>query len=89
MVGPGEVDPDLAAETKEECTRYGPVRKVVVRELQGVPEDEAVWTFVAFEKQESAVGAYRAMSGRFFGGRRIGATFFDEGKFDRGELLPQ
>ena len=45
--------------------------------------------FVAFERQESAVKAYVAMNGRFFGGRRVQASFFDEDRFTRHDLGPQ
>lgn len=86
MVGPGEVDAELEGETKEECSKFGPVRKCTIREMPGLSIEETVWTFVAFEKQESAVAAYLDMNGRFFGGRQIAASFFDEAKFDRGEF---
>jgi len=52
------------------------------------PEEERVRTFVAFERQESAVKAYVAMNGRFFGGRQVQASFFDEEKFARKDLAP-
>ena len=32
--------------------------------------------------------AYRDLNGRFFGGRQISASFFDEDKFDRMDLIP-
>ncbi|KAG5191406.1 putative DNA-damage repair protein drt111 [Tribonema minus] len=88
MVGAGEVDSDLEGEVKEECMKYGPVRQCLVREHAGLPADETVWTFVAFERQESAIKAYLDMNGRFFGGRQIGAAFYEEAKFERGEYGP-
>lgn len=30
----------------------------------------------------------RDMNGRYFGGRKISASFFDEDKFDRNDLAP-
>ena len=33
MVGPGEVDEDLQPETAEECSKYGPVAKVIIYEV--------------------------------------------------------
>lgn len=33
MVGPGEVDPDLQAETAEECHKFGPVKQCVIHEV--------------------------------------------------------
>ena len=62
MVAPGAVDDDLQAETQDECSRFGPVREVVVNEAPAgsVPDEEAVRIFVEFEKPQSAVdGALR------------------------------
>ena len=36
MVGPGEVDAELEAETKEECSKFGRVRQVLVYEVRRV-----------------------------------------------------
>ena len=91
MVGPGDVDEMLADECKQECSKYGPVNTCVIHEITtepDCPEEECVRTFVCFEKQESAVRAYREMNGRFFGGRQIAATFYDEGKFNKRDLGP-
>lgn len=89
MVGPGEVDEMLAEECKQECSKYGPVNTCVIFEVsEACPVEEAVRTFVFFERQESAVKAFRDMNGRFFGGRQITANFFDEGKFSKRELAP-
>lgn len=89
MVGPGEVDNTLEAETKEECSKYGRVRACVVVEFRNLPENEAVRTFVEFEEQESAIRAYKDMNRRFFGGRQIAAAFFDEDRFHRRDLAPR
>jgi hypothetical protein len=32
--------------------------------------------------------AFRDLDGRFFAGRQVKATFFDEGKFERFEFAP-
>lgn len=91
MVGPGDVDVMLADECKQECSKYGPVNDCVIFEITSDPEcpaEERVRTFVYFEKQESAVKAYREMNGRFFGGRQIAASFYDEVKFQKRDLGP-
>ena len=91
MVQPGDVDEMLAEECKQECSKYGPVRTCVIFEITTdpqCPEEECVRTFVCFEKQESAVKAYREMNGRFFGGRQITASFYDEAKFAIRDLDP-
>ena len=56
MVGPGEVDADLEPEIKEECAgKYGDVNKVVIFEIPGAPEHEAVRIFVEFGRVEAAI----------------------------------
>lgn len=89
MVGPGEVDSELEKEVQEECSKFGPVRTCVVYELKGAPPDQAVRTFVAFEKQESAIKAFLDMEGRFFAGRQIRCAFFNETRFRNRDLVPQ
>lgn len=34
------------------------------------------------------ITVHRDMNGRFFGGRKITASFYDEEKFDRNDLAP-
>uniref|UniRef100_A0A672K9N7 Splicing factor 45-like n=1 Tax=Sinocyclocheilus grahami TaxID=75366 RepID=A0A672K9N7_SINGR len=55
MVGRGEVDEDLEAETKEECEKYGKVIKCVIFEIAGVCDEDAVRIFLEFERVESAI----------------------------------
>mmetsp|Transcript_19864 Transcript_19864/g.28557 ORF Transcript_19864/g.28557 Transcript_19864/m.28557 type:complete len:496 (+) Transcript_19864:96-1583(+) len=90
MVASGQVDSSLSEETKDECRKYGPVRSCIVREVRdrSAPEEERVRTFVCFERQDSAVKAYRDLNGRYFGGRQISAVFYDEDKFNRRDLDP-
>ncbi|KAI2665306.1 Splicing factor 45 [Labeo rohita] len=66
MVGRGEVDEDLEAETKEECEKYGKVVKCVIFE---------------FERVESAIKAVVDLNGRYFGGRVVKACFYNLDKF--------
>ena len=88
MVGPGEVDNDLEAETKEECKKYGEVVKCLIYEIPNkrVPDDEAVRIFVEFQAVESAARAVSDLNGRYFGGRVVKATFYNLDKFNRYEL---
>eukprot|EP00795_Rhopilema_esculentum_P002001 gene2001-17556_t len=87
MVGPGEVDDELQPEVEEECqTKYGEVAKVIIFEMPGVPEEEAVRIFVEFRRNESAVKALIDLNGRFFGGRQVSAKFYNLDKFRRFEL---
>ncbi|XP_048011519.1 splicing factor 45 isoform X4 [Megalobrama amblycephala] len=81
MVGRGEVDEDLEAETKEECEKYGKVIKCVIFEISGVSDDEAVRIFLEFERVESAIKAVVDLNGRYFGGRVVKACFYNLDKF--------
>ncbi|XP_076850582.1 splicing factor 45 isoform X1 [Brachyhypopomus gauderio] len=90
MVGRGEVDEDLEAETKEECEKYGKVIKCVIFEISDVPDDEAVRIFLEFERVESAIKAVVDLNGRYFGGRVVKACFYNLDKFrvlDLGEVV--
>ena len=90
MVGPGEVDDDLEDEVGMECSKYGNVQRVLIFEVTepGFPADQAVRIFVEFDRTEATTKALVDLEGRFFGGRTVRATFYDEGKFDRNELAP-
>lgn len=83
MVGPGEVDNDLESETKEECEKYGSVRRCIVQEIPNAPEEEAVRIYLEFDKMSSALNAFRDLNGRYFGGRVVRVEFFDEQVFRR------
>lgn len=88
MVGPGEVDDDLEAETKEECKKYGEVIKCLIYEIPNkkVPDDEAVGIFVEFRDVESAIEAASDLNGRYFGGRIVRASFYSQEKFNKYDL---
>uniref|UniRef100_A0A8C2BIC6 Splicing factor 45 n=1 Tax=Cyprinus carpio TaxID=7962 RepID=A0A8C2BIC6_CYPCA len=81
MVGRGEVDEDLEAETKEECEKYGKVIKCVIFEIAGVSDEEAVRIFLEFERVESAIKAVVDLNGRYFGGRVVKACFYNLDRF--------
>jgi splicing factor 45 len=88
MVGPGEVDSELEADTREECSKYGAVRRVAIREVTSVPSEQAVRIFVHFDSQDSATKAKVDLDGRFFGGRTVVSSYYDEGHFEEGKLVP-
>mmetsp|Transcript_22175 Transcript_22175/g.30950 ORF Transcript_22175/g.30950 Transcript_22175/m.30950 type:complete len:352 (+) Transcript_22175:88-1143(+) len=90
MVGPGEVDDDLATETAEECQKYGPVLKCSITEVNrlGVKEEEAVRIFVVFGTVVAATKALKDLNGRFFAGRTVRARYFPVEKYNRNELEP-
>ncbi|KAL3161408.1 hypothetical protein ABBQ32_010298 [Trebouxia sp. C0010 RCD-2024] len=91
MVGPGQVDDDLEDEVANECSKYGQVQSVMIFEVTtpGYPDDQAVRIFVEFERMEQATKSIIDLGGRFFGGRTVAATFFNEDRFDKQDLAPK
>lgn len=89
-VGPGEVDDELEDEVGSECAKYGTVTRVLIFEITepNFPVDEAVRIFVQFERSEETTKALVDLDGRFFGGRVVHATFYDEDRFSKNELAP-
>ncbi|GMI93200.1 REQUIRED FOR SNC4-1D 2, DNA-DAMAGE-REPAIR/TOLERATION PROTEIN 111 [Hibiscus trionum] len=90
MVGPGEVDDELEDEVGSECAKYGTVTRVLIFEITepDFPVDEAVRIFIQFERSEETTKALIDLDGRFFGGRVVKATFYDEERFSKNELAP-
>ncbi|GKV39969.1 hypothetical protein SLEP1_g47656 [Rubroshorea leprosula] len=90
MVGPGEVDDELEDEVGSECAKYGTVTRVLIFEITepNFPTDEAVRIFVQFERSEETTKAFVDLDGRYFGGRIVKASFYDEEKFSKNELAP-
>lgn len=73
-----------------ECNKYGQVQRVIIFEVTepGYPAEQAVRIFIEFDRPESATKALIDLEGRFFGGRTVRATFYDEQKFEREEVAP-
>ncbi|KAG2684634.1 hypothetical protein I3760_10G084700 [Carya illinoinensis] len=90
MVGPGEVDDELEEEVASECAKYGTVTRVLIFEITepNFPANEAVRIFVQFERPEETTKALVDLDGRFFGGRVVRASFYEEERFDKNELAP-
>ncbi|KAJ3175005.1 Splicing factor 45 [Geranomyces variabilis] len=86
MVGSDGVDEDLQQETADECKRFGAVQQCVVYEVPyQAPDHEAVRIFVAFSAVASARKAQAELNGRYFGGRAVIASFYDEKRFQQGQ----
>ena len=73
-----------------ECSKYGSVQRVIIFEVTepGYPAEQAVRIFIEFDRPEAATKALVDLEGRFFGGRTVRATFYDEQKFARDEVAP-
>ena len=54
--------------------------------MQNVPEEEAVRIFIEFERMEAAIKALVDLNGRFFGGRTVMASFYDDVRFKEFQL---
>eukprot|EP00009_Paramoeba_aestuarina_P009323 CAMPEP_0201522206 /NCGR_PEP_ID=MMETSP0161_2-20130828/16518_1 /ASSEMBLY_ACC=CAM_ASM_000251 /TAXON_ID=180227 /ORGANISM="Neoparamoeba aestuarina, Strain SoJaBio B1-5/56/2" /LENGTH=137 /DNA_ID=CAMNT_0047920981 /DNA_START=1 /DNA_END=414 /DNA_ORIENTATION=- len=88
MVGPGEVDDDLEEETMEECSKYGKVLSCKIIELPPpIQHTKAVRIFLHFANPSFAVKAHNELNGRFFGGRAVSASYYNEAAFRRKEYL--
>lgn len=90
QVGPGEVDSELEDEISSECSKYGNVLRVLIFEITELnySATEAVRIFVQFERSEQTTKALVDLDGRFFGGRIVRASFYDEDRFNRNDLAP-
>jgi len=83
MAAIGHVDADLEAEAASECQKYGRVLACDLREQPTVTsEEEAVQIFVKYQDRHAAQRAADNLDGRFFGGRTIRATFYDERTYE-------
>eukprot|EP01068_Selenidium_serpulae_P003653 Selendium_serpulae@DN3219_c0_g1_i1.p1 len=89
LVGKGEVDEDLKAETQEEASKYGNLLSVEILEAADKNDDEAVRIFCEYESKEHATKALIALNGRYFGMRVVKATFFDTECYSKKKLGPE
>ncbi|WRT66274.1 uncharacterized protein IL334_003227 [Kwoniella shivajii] len=82
-----EVDEELSDEIGEECSKHGIVERVVLHMVEPPPPEpeECLRIFVVFSGMAGAWRAIKELDGRFFGGRKIRVTYFDEARFDRGD----
>lgn len=53
------------------------------------PEEEAVRVYVQFEQQAAATAALSELHGRLFGGRVVRVRYFNENRFQNGDLAPK
>lgn len=85
MIGADEIDDALEGEVTEECSNYGTVVKVVIYQEKQSDDPMAetiVKIFVQFAESEGVDKAREALGGRFFSGRKINATPYDQNMFD-------
>ncbi|DBA05034.1 TPA: hypothetical protein N0F65_000722 [Lagenidium giganteum] len=71
LVNKGEVDDELEGEVRQECTKFGVVEMVEIKELA-----DHVRVFVVFADEAGAMKGKQALHGRFFGGNQVKALFY-------------
>lgn len=85
MLAADELDAEVEQEVTEECSTYGVVQRVVIyQEKQSdAPNAESlVKIFVEFAEPDGCEAAKNQLGGRFFNGRKIQATNYDQQAFD-------
>lgn len=89
MVGPDDIDDDLEGEVTEECGKFGRVKRVIIYQERQGEEDDAdviVKIFVEFSEVAEMNRAIQALNHRWFGGRKVAAEVYDQGRFDSSDL---
>eukprot|EP00049_Salpingoeca_infusionum_P026103 m.23750 g.23750 ORF g.23750 m.23750 type:complete len:364 (+) comp8527_c0_seq1:310-1401(+) len=89
MASASEVDSSLSSEIATECNSFGVVLDCQVDVAPAhlnAPEDKAVRVFVKFQAPQESEKAYARLNGRFFGGRRVAAFYFNEALYSAGKL---
>ncbi|XP_056645556.1 poly(U)-binding-splicing factor half pint isoform X1 [Diorhabda sublineata] len=90
MVGPEDVDDMLQEEIQEECSKFGSVERVIIyNEKQSEEDDDSdviVKIFVEFTETTASEKARDALNGRYFGGRLVQASLYDQTLFDHSDF---
>ncbi|XP_028130451.2 poly(U)-binding-splicing factor half pint isoform X2 [Diabrotica virgifera virgifera] len=90
MVGPEDVDEMLQEEIQEECSKFGSVERVIIyNEKQSEEDDDSdviVKIFVEFTETYAAERARDVLNGRYFGGRMVQASLYDQTLFDHSDF---
>ncbi|KAL6963686.1 hypothetical protein U1Q18_034693 [Sarracenia purpurea var. burkii] len=64
-----DFDLDIKEDVQDECSKFGTLKHIYV------DKDTAGFVYLRFENTQSAIGAQRALHGRWFAGKMITATF--------------
>lgn len=94
FVDAGEVDDGLASEMTSECEKFGKVARCEVhivdrQRFSWIRASEEVRIFIEFERQDAAIKAMRDLQGRYFGGKQIQASYFEEARYKARLLDPE
>ncbi|KAH8086839.1 hypothetical protein HD553DRAFT_203565 [Filobasidium floriforme] len=87
LASPDMADEDLQADIGDECGKHGIVERVVMHVVDPPPAEpsDGFRIFVVFSGLAGAWQTVKMLNGRMFGGREVRATYFDKGRFDRGD----
>eukprot|EP00899_Mesostigma_viride_P003527 jgi/Mesvir1/13175/Mv06138-RA.1 len=85
MVEPEGVDDELEEEVKEECGKHGAIERVVIHMATDATGKQFVKIFVLFVDTRGAATGVQALQGRWFGGKKIQASLYDEARFQRAD----
>ncbi|GMS79868.1 hypothetical protein PENTCL1PPCAC_2043, partial [Pristionchus entomophagus] len=83
MVTPDDIDEFLEGEIREECGKFGAVSEVVIA---SDPVAGSAKVFVRFSDPIEAEAAKQSLDKRFFAGRSIIATIYDQAMFEHNDL---
>ncbi|KAK6635686.1 hypothetical protein RUM44_000940 [Polyplax serrata] len=89
MVEPQEVDETLQEEIQDECSKYGAVERVIIYNEKQSDNDDSdiiVKIFVEFARTNEAESARDALNGRYFGGRLVKCSLYDQVLFDHSDF---
>ncbi|CAG9768754.1 unnamed protein product [Ceutorhynchus assimilis] len=90
MVGPEDVDETLQDEIQEECSKFGQVERVIIYNEKQNEEDDnndvVVKIFVEFYETFEAEKARDSLNARYFGGRMVQASLYDQTLFEHSDF---
>uniref|UniRef100_A0A0N4ZT10 Poly(U)-binding-splicing factor PUF60 n=1 Tax=Parastrongyloides trichosuri TaxID=131310 RepID=A0A0N4ZT10_PARTI len=84
MITLPEIDDFLEDEIKQECSKYGEIKDIC---LFNEPETINVRVFILFRSPEEAECAKKALDKRFFAGRAISASIYDQILYESGDYM--
>ncbi|CAE7669658.1 Rbm17 [Symbiodinium pilosum] len=81
-----ESEEAIKARVEEWVKKFGRIKECLVVRVPGVPEEDAIRAFVVFDTIKTSSKAYASLRGQVMDGRPLRARFYDEKRFQDGEL---
>ena len=76
----------VKANIEEWVKKFGAVKECRVVRVANVPEEDAIRVFAVFDNIKASSKAYASLRGHVMEGRPLRARFYDEKRFQEGEL---